>query len=95
MKIFCFKCQKINDLGAISLVGRRDECLHCRADLHICKNCKHYDKNSYNECRETSADVVKEKERANFCDYFEAQSEGSVVDKAAQLKAAAEALFKK
>lgn len=54
-----------------------------------------YDPKSYNECKEPSADVVKEKERANFCDFFKAKEDGDVVDHKAKLLSAAEALFKK
>jgi hypothetical protein len=94
MKVVCFHCK--NEIPLISKVGFRDECDKCRYDLHVCKNCEFYDPKVYNECRETSADVVKEKERANFCDYFSPNQSGSVEnDRAAKLKAAAEALFKK
>lgn len=92
-QIFCFHCKKVSPL--IGILGRRDECPFCKSDLHVCKNCQHYDPKSYNECREPSADVIKEKEKANFCDYMLAKAEGDVVDQAAKLKAAAEALFKK
>lgn len=91
---YCFSCHK--EIPLLTTIGRRDECPFCRADLHVCKNCEFYDPKAYNECREPSADVVKEKDRANFCDYFSPRK-GSAggVDKAAALKAAAEALFKK
>lgn len=78
------------------VIGRREECPSCRADVHVCKNCDFYDIKVYNECRETQAEVVREKDRANYCDYFNARkglSGGQ--DQAALLKAAAEALFKK
>ena len=94
MKIVCFHCK--TEMKISAKVGFRDECDKCRSDLHVCKNCQFYDPKSYNECRELSADVVKEKERANFCDFFSPNQDGaSGVDKAAQLRAAAEALFKK
>ena len=94
MTIYCFSCKKENNYT--DRVGFRDECLHCDQDLHVCKNCEFYDPKVYNECRETAADVVREKERANFCDFFSAnQGLGSVTDEKAKLKAAAEALFKK
>ena len=79
----------------IDRVGRKDECPHCSGDLHICLHCKFYDPGSYNDCRESSADLVKDKERSNFCDYFEpgrSQDKGPAKD---DLLAAAEALFKK
>ena len=94
MKVICFHCKKINE--SESKIGFRDECDSCRSDLHVCKNCEFYDPKAYNECRENSADVVREKERSNFCDFFNPRNSGSLVeDKAAQLRAAAEALFKK
>ncbi len=94
MELICFSCQKNNTYS--DKIGFRDECLFCHADLHACKNCDFYDAKVYNECRETSADVVREKERANYCDFFSPRKGGaSVDDKKAQLRAAAEALFKK
>ncbi len=94
MQVHCFHCQSVNT--SESKIGFRDECLKCRSDLHVCKNCEFYDVKSYNECRETSADVVREKDRANFCDFFSAnKGGGGVNDEKARLKAAADALFKK
>jgi hypothetical protein len=58
--------------------------------------CQFYDPKAYNECRESSADRVVEKEKANFCDYFKIGSGGSDADKARQdALAKAAALFKK
>jgi hypothetical protein len=94
MEVICFKCQKVNT--SLSKIGRRDECLECKSDLHTCRNCEFYDVKSYNECRETSAEMVKEKERANYCDFFSPGQKGAkAVDEKARLKAAADALFKK
>ncbi len=90
----CFHCNK--EIPILGKVGRRDECPHCRSDVHVCKNCDFYDPKVYNECREVAAEVVRDKERANFCDYFTPRKSGlSPQDKAAALRAAAEALFKK
>lgn len=92
--LHCFHCHK--EISLSGTVGRREECPHCHSDVHVCKNCEFYDPKSYNECREPQADVVKEKDRANFCDYFSPrQGKLEGVDKAAALRAAAEALFKK
>lgn len=94
MEIYCFSCKKPNSYQ--TKVGFRDECLHCRSDLHVCKNCDFYDPKAYNECREPSADVVKEKDRANFCDYFKPRAGALSVDEQKnKLKSAADALFKK
>lgn len=94
LKLICFKCSQ--EMTFSGIPGRREECPQCRSDVHVCKNCEHYDPKVYNECRETSADVVREKDRANFCDYFSPRKGGTgTIDKAAALRAAAEALFKK
>lgn len=66
----CFSCQKPLNVIAGGFVGRRDTCPHCNSDMHVCYNCKFYDKASYNECREPQAERVVEKGKANFCDYF-------------------------
>lgn len=93
-KLVCFSCNK--EIQITGVVGRRDECPQCHADQHSCRNCGHYDPKSYNECREPSAEVVKEKDRANFCDQFVANGTArSGVDQKAQILSAAEALFKK
>ncbi|MFN3697420.1 MAG: hypothetical protein ACK4VO_08260 [Pseudobdellovibrio sp.] len=93
MELVCFSCQKVNQVS--DKISYREECFHCKTDLHSCKNCYFYDHKSYNECKEPSADVVKEKERANFCDFYRPSQRGALIDEKASLKAAAEALFKK
>jgi len=94
-RLKCFSCH--NDLEFPDKVGFRSECLHCGADTHVCRNCRFYDPKVYNECKETSADVVKVKDRANYCDFF--QPTESVTGTAAKgkddLLKQAEALFKK
>ncbi len=93
LKVQCFSCGTINEVS--ERVGRRDECEKCFTDLHVCKNCRFYDPAAYNECKETSADVVREKEEANFCDYFEPGSGSHQKDERDTLLAQAEALFGK
>lgn len=89
----CFSCG--TQLEFSSSIGRRDECPSCRADVHVCRNCRFYDPKSYNECVEPQAEVVKEKDRANFCEFFEpGQGEGGKTSRDALLQAA-ESLFKK
>lgn len=93
IKLNCFNCG--SELIYAHPPGRREECPRCRSDVHACKNCQHYDRTSYNECRESQADVVIEKTRSNFCDHFVPGKGIGAVDQKAAMKAAAEALFKK
>ncbi|MCS1408177.1 MAG: hypothetical protein M2R45_01347 [Verrucomicrobia subdivision 3 bacterium] len=51
--------------------GRSVTCLQCRADLRVCLNCEHFDEHAAYQCRERRAEPVMEKDRANFCEYFE------------------------
>ena len=91
--IQCFSCGKT--LSLLIPVSRREECSSCRADVRVCKNCAHYDPKVYNECRETQADVVKEKDRSTICDYFQPRTSVAGSTSRTDLLAAAEALFKK
>lgn len=64
----CFSCGA--QLDVFDKPGRADTCPACDADVHCCRNCQFYDPVSYNECRETQAERVLEKDRSNFCEYF-------------------------
>ncbi len=90
----CFSCRNTNEME--DKVRRADTCIHCGADLRVCKNCVYYDPGAHNECRETISEYVPDKERSNFCGMFKPftgeREAGEDVDAA---KAALEALFKK
>lgn len=90
----CWSCGK--DLNALEY-GRGDVCPGCRRDTRVCKNCIHHDRSYNNECKETQADRVVEKEKSNFCDYFlPKNSAGCQSTKTPDdLRSAADALFKK
>jgi len=73
---------------------REGECPSCRKQTHVCRNCRFYEPGRPGDCQEPIAEPVRDKERANFCDYFEptsaAYQPGADAD---ALKAAAERLF--
>jgi len=65
----CWKCGA--SLAQLSLpLMRQDVCKQCGTDLHVCKLCSFYDLAVAKHCRETIAEEVSDKQRANFCDYF-------------------------
>jgi len=66
----CHQCGKEVTVPKLGALARKEECPHCSADLHVCRNCGFYDEGSYNQCRESQAERVVDKEKANFCDYF-------------------------
>jgi hypothetical protein len=63
----CHKCKAEITLEKISF---REECEQCGNDLHVCLNCLFFDTGKANSCREDKADYVKERDRANYCEYF-------------------------
>ena len=90
----CWKCGA--SLAALTLpLSRTDSCRACRAEVHVCRMCRFYDTSKAKSCAEPVADEVRDKERANFCGYFEAAA-GRFKPKAAAAdmgKDALEALF--
>ena len=91
----CFVCK--TELIFQDSIPRRAECSKCNADVHCCRNCEFYDQKAYNECHETSADPVREKDRSNFCGFFKpgAKTGPSGVKTQEDIRKAAESLFKK
>jgi hypothetical protein len=90
----CWHCGK--SLAGVPLpIGRREECPHCTASLHVCRQCTFYDTNSSKDCREPMADEVTEKEAANYCDYFRPRGGhgGETETEAERSRARLEALF--
>ena len=51
-------------------VHRSTTCASCGKDLKICYNCRFFQKGAHNDCLESSAEQVRDKDRSNFCDYF-------------------------
>ncbi|OGQ90913.1 MAG: hypothetical protein A2289_26885 [Deltaproteobacteria bacterium RIFOXYA12_FULL_58_15] len=90
----CWSCRQETEME--DKVMRDNECPHCRLDMRSCKNCQYYDPGAHNDCRETIAEYVPEKERANFCGMWTAfQGERDPGEDINAAKAKLEALFKK
>ncbi len=66
--MYCWKCSNEIDIG--KKIGRLVTCPHCMSYLHCCFNCRFYDKLAFHECKEPQVEWVKEKNAANFCEYF-------------------------
>lgn len=58
-------------------IYRNTLCPECGKDLKICLNCRFYEPGAQWDCRETITEPVREKDRANFCDYFVYTAGGS------------------
>ena len=80
-------------------VPRESSCEGCRHDYRSCRQCRHYDRALNNSCRETEAEVVDDKERRNFCEFFDFNpapfcGAGKDENREAQARARLEGLFK-
>ena len=95
--LVCWKCGA--SLAALSLPLRRlDECPKCRAELHVCLMCVDYDTTVAKHCREPTIEEVREKDKANFCDYYKPRRDAYVAPDAAAIdksRAALDLLFGK
>ena len=65
--------------------------------MHVCLNCRHYSPAVAQQCRETRAEVVGDKDRANFCDWFDlarrVYTPGGGPDRSAEARAQFRKLF--
>lgn len=100
MKPTCHQCgTEIAVSNRTERIGRRDICPSCEADLHCCLNCRFYDPQLSNACREPNVEPVRDKDVGNFCDYFalgEPESRPPTDQaKATDARAKLEALFRK
>ncbi|RPJ09883.1 MAG: hypothetical protein EHM28_00115 [Spirochaetaceae bacterium] len=67
MKI-CARCG--HPLGDSFEISRSSSCPACRADLRTCTNCDFFSPGSNMDCREIVPELVTDKEKGNFCDFF-------------------------
>ncbi len=87
MDMQCWKCG--TELKNLLLpFSRYEECSTCKADLHVCIACRHYDPNVSDACKEDRADFVLDKDKANFCDYFKPNPKAYIGSDDSEAKAA-------
>lgn len=92
ISLSCFHCGRRMEFE--ERVGFRERCPGCDRPVHICLSCEFYDASYNNQCRETQAERVVDKERANFCEYFTA-SRRATVQRGADARSKLEEFFKK
>lgn len=72
--LVCWKCGA--SLAELPLpLSRLAECPKCRAYLHSCRLCHFYNPRLTSQCDEERAEEVRDKEGANFCDWFKPRPE--------------------
>jgi len=70
VEFFCYRCGA--SLASLTPpLSRQDQCPECSVYLHVCRMCRFFDPHVPQQCREDDAEEVTEKERVNFCDWYE------------------------
>lgn len=68
MSLQCWKCGAA--IATQLPLPRGETCPSCRAQLHACRMCRHFDASRAGQCRELAADPVSDKVSANWCGWF-------------------------
>ncbi len=93
--MICYKCGTENPLSQ-SLPTRSELCVKCSSYLRCCMNCRFYDPAAPKACREPMAELVRDKEAGNYCDYFSPGDKKSPSGaRAEEARKKLEALFRK
>ena len=91
--VSCFHCGSEVDIEG--KIGRSDVCPRCKSAVKCCRNCRFYERSAHNHCREPAAEWVPDKERSNFCEYFEPGQGRSLGPKSEGVRKKWDSLFKK
>ena len=75
MPLTCYKCGE--PWEGHGKPGRGDICVRCGSSLRICRNCRFYNPSLHNQCTVPEADFIADKEKANFCEWFQVSSSTS------------------
>ena len=67
--LLCWNCGR--PTGIKQRVSRSDNCYECDADLHCCRGCRHFGPGRRFQCKEPVETNHVNKEKANFCDFFQ------------------------
>lgn len=93
----CHKCgEPWNEIGS---PGTREDCLKCGSALHACANCRFFDKDALEWCREPMARAEKphDPEKFTLCTWFvfnDPDEEKFNAEKSKSARMALEELFK-
>jgi hypothetical protein len=68
-RIECWRCGTAVKSSQLPLT-RLEQCLHCHADLYVCRLCRSWNPRYTSKCSHDHAEPPLDRERANFCQYF-------------------------
>jgi hypothetical protein len=55
-------------------ISFESQCPKCKADLHTCKNCRHFDTAARLECTQDIRERITKKDQRNRCEFFMART---------------------
>jgi hypothetical protein len=61
-------------------VYRSSLCPGCSQELKICYNCRFYSPGAHWDCAESIREPVRDKDRSNFCDFFQFRESSEASD---------------
>ncbi|HSV55556.1 MAG TPA: hypothetical protein VLH39_00420 [Magnetospirillaceae bacterium] len=93
----CYACVSI--LPVRERIGFREACPDCGRPLHVCRNCRFFKPGAHWDCAETVGELVADKEKINFCDWFSMSRDdgrrvSKVADDAPKARSSFDDLFK-
>ena len=92
----CHRCGTAFEAANNVSVSRQATCRSCHGWLRTCHNCRFHDPRAKNECTEPQAEPVRDKDTANFCELFAANTRtGNAASPPAPAEDPFDALFKK
>jgi hypothetical protein len=68
-RIVCWRCGTALKPDQLP-INRLEQCLHCHADLYVCRLCRSWNPRYTSKCSHDHAEPPLDRERANFCQYF-------------------------
>jgi hypothetical protein len=66
-----FRCALCGARVANARISFAAQCHKCKAELHSCKQCAHFDSGVHFECTQPIVDRVPKKNAGNRCTFFE------------------------
>ena len=51
--------------------NRENTCPDCHKSTRVCRNCRFFEPGRANDCSEPVAERILDKEKANYCDFFQ------------------------
>lgn len=83
MESRCYHCGAVWDKARKP--GFNERCPSCDAFLRCCLNCRLYDPHASSQCRSSTTELVREKDRPCFCEEFDfAPRSGTELDERAR-----------